>query len=158
MLDGHDLNFKEEFNAVFSHMALHWMKKDPKQVIKKIYNSLKENGRFVAEFSGEGSMDLFMKPRMPILERHGIPFTNPMYNPSEEEYADMLKSAGFHVEHISLLPKSVPVPGGPKTFADFFVSLFLGDLDDSKKQQVLQSLSPLLLNNCVDRQRTWRSC
>lgn len=135
-MDGHDLDFKEEFDVVFSHMALHWMKRDPRQVVKNIYNALKKNGRFIAEFGGKRFSDFFMKHGMPILKRHELSFTDPLYTPTKEEYAEILQSAGFSIKHISLLPRSIPVPGGPRTAFDLFVSLFFGDWDDFKKEQV----------------------
>ena len=33
-IDGHELTFAHEFDAVFSHAALHWMKRDPAAVIR----------------------------------------------------------------------------------------------------------------------------
>lgn len=50
-MDGHDLDFKEEFDAVFSNMALHWTIKDPRQVVKNVFNALKKNRRFVVDFT-----------------------------------------------------------------------------------------------------------
>jgi len=139
-------------------MALQWIKKDPEQVVKNIYNALKKNGRFVAEFSGEGSLELLMKSKMPVLKRHGLPLISPMYNPTEQEYADSLKSEGFQIKRMSLLPRSISVPGGARTACDLFVSVFFGDLDDSKKEQVQPISLTIVANNCVDRQRTCRSC
>ena len=34
LMDGHELTFDGEFDAVFSHAALHWMKKDPSAVLR----------------------------------------------------------------------------------------------------------------------------
>jgi ubiquinone/menaquinone biosynthesis C-methylase UbiE len=54
-LDGHALDFVSEFDAVFSNMALHWMRK-PDLVIAGVYRALKPRGRFVAEFGGHGNV------------------------------------------------------------------------------------------------------
>ena len=40
---GETLNFSDQFDAVFSNAALHWMP-DYKQVIKGVYRALKEQG------------------------------------------------------------------------------------------------------------------
>src|ERR1700722_3190080 len=48
LMDGQALTFKEEFDAVFSNAALHWMKQKEK-VIEGVYRALKPGGRFVAE-------------------------------------------------------------------------------------------------------------
>ena len=34
LMDGHALTFENEFDAVFSHAALHWMRRDPPAVIE----------------------------------------------------------------------------------------------------------------------------
>lgn len=54
--DGHDLEKleeKEAFDAVFSNAALHWMKRDPAQVVRGVYGLLKSGGRFVGEVCGD---------------------------------------------------------------------------------------------------------
>lgn len=59
--DGHDLEKSEEkegFDAVFSNAALHWMKRDPAQVVRGVYGLLKSGGRFVGEVCGDKSRTL----------------------------------------------------------------------------------------------------
>jgi trans-aconitate methyltransferase len=51
--DGENLTFNEQFDAVFSNAALHWMK-NAEAVVKGVWRSLKSQGRFVAEFGGKG--------------------------------------------------------------------------------------------------------
>src|SRR6185436_20235899 len=48
VVDGHALAFREEFDAVFSNAALHWLTR-PDEVIAGVYTALKPGGRFVAE-------------------------------------------------------------------------------------------------------------
>ena len=50
-----ELEYNDEFDAVFSNATLHWVKQ-PKQALKWIYQSLKQGGRFVAEFGGKGNV------------------------------------------------------------------------------------------------------
>ena len=52
--DGEALGFVQEFDAVFSNAALHWMK-DPDAVMQGVRRALKAGGRFVAEFGGVGN-------------------------------------------------------------------------------------------------------
>lgn len=56
-IDGHDHATAKElegqtFDAAFSNAALHWMKKDPAEVVRGIKTHLKPGGRFAAEFGG----------------------------------------------------------------------------------------------------------
>ncbi|HWH57205.1 MAG TPA: class I SAM-dependent methyltransferase [Terriglobales bacterium] len=51
VMDAYDLTFSNEFDAVFSNAALHWMKRDPDTVIQGVYRALKPSGRFAAEMA-----------------------------------------------------------------------------------------------------------
>ena len=44
-MDGHRLNFEDEFDAVFSNAALHWMG-HPDEVIAGVRRALMSGGRF----------------------------------------------------------------------------------------------------------------
>ena len=55
VMNGHDLTFDAEFDAVFSNAALHWML-DPDTVIAGVRRALKPAGRFVGEFGGHGNV------------------------------------------------------------------------------------------------------
>ena len=53
-----DLDFNQEFDAVFSNLVIHHIKTPEqarKQVISSVWNALKPGGRFVAEFYGHGT-------------------------------------------------------------------------------------------------------
>lgn len=53
--DATKLEYTNEFDAVFLNATLHWVK-PPKSALSCIYNSLKSQGRFVAEFGGKGNV------------------------------------------------------------------------------------------------------
>ena len=55
LIDGHELPFRDEFDAVFSNAALHWMIR-PRLVIEGVWRALRPQGRFVAEFGGHGNV------------------------------------------------------------------------------------------------------
>ena len=55
MVDGHALPFADEFDAVFTNAALHWMRR-PELVIASIHRALRSRGRFVGEFGGHGNV------------------------------------------------------------------------------------------------------
>jgi len=150
--DGHTLDFKEEFDKVFSNMALQWMRRDPRQVEKKIYNALKKNGKLVAEFGVHGSTDYFVSRAMRILKHYGILEASPFYSPSEEEYRSLLESKGFEVKHISFLPRDLIVPGGARTLLDIYITRYLAGLDDDKKEQVVSGPFLIPLTLCLDLQ------
>src|SRR5260370_40908069 len=49
VVDASALAFEEQFDAVFSNAALHWMR-EADRVIANVYRALRPGGRFVAEF------------------------------------------------------------------------------------------------------------
>src|SRR5262245_37155034 len=56
VMDGHQLSFRRQFDAVFTNAALHWMKQ-PEAVVAGVANSLKPAGRFIGEFGGKGNVE-----------------------------------------------------------------------------------------------------
>jgi trans-aconitate methyltransferase len=54
VMDGQSLPFAQEFDAVFSNAALHWMPRAD-VVIAGVWQSLKPGGRFVGECGGSGN-------------------------------------------------------------------------------------------------------
>ena len=60
VMDGEKLSFDEEFDAVFSNAALHWMR-SPEAVIAGVRRALRRKGRFVAELGGIEADGLFVK-------------------------------------------------------------------------------------------------
>jgi len=53
VVSAEQLDFYQEFDAVFSNAALHWMR-DQDAVITGVRRALKPGGRFVAEMGGHG--------------------------------------------------------------------------------------------------------
>ena len=57
LIDGHELPFRDEFGAVFSNAALHWMVK-PRLALAGVWQALKSQGRFVADVTAMRAMAL----------------------------------------------------------------------------------------------------
>src|SRR4051812_34793970 len=55
LMDGQRLTFRDEFDAVFSNAALHWMP-DAAAVVRGVASALRPGGRFVGEFGGHGNV------------------------------------------------------------------------------------------------------
>ena len=72
VMDGLNLNFNHEFDAVFSNAALHWMKSDPDAVIAGVARALKPCGRFVAEMGGHGCIAAITVALVAVMARYGI--------------------------------------------------------------------------------------
>ena len=73
VVDGQELHFTNEFDAVFSNAALHWMP-DPNGVIAGVWRALGLGGRFVAEFGGHGNVSTITSAIESELSRRGVKF------------------------------------------------------------------------------------
>jgi len=96
-----DFQFDSRFDAVFSNAALHWMK-NADQVLSGIWNVLNSGGRFIAEFGGQGNVEIVIKSTSEVLyEDYGIvaAHLNPWFFPSIAEYSTLLERQGFRVTY-----------------------------------------------------------
>ncbi|MEX2519387.1 MAG: class I SAM-dependent methyltransferase [Paracoccaceae bacterium] len=112
-MDGHELSFDAEFDAVFSNAALHWMTR-PDAVIAGAARALKPGGRFVAEQGGHGNVAAIRTAMIAVLTAEGIEtdLTEIWSFPSVPEQARRLEAAGFVVEECAIHPRPTPVKAG----------------------------------------------
>ena len=105
-----DLPYENEFDAVFSNATLHWVK-DAKGAVENIAKTLKNSGRFVAEFGGMGNIHHVVVAMQSVFKNHPEfgAFKNPWYFPSPKEYQTLLESVGFEVAYIELIPRPTPM-------------------------------------------------
>lgn len=149
VMDGHELPFLEEFDAVFSNAALHWMLQ-PGEVLRRVWRSLRPGGRFVAEFGGRGNLKQVLIGLHHVLKRHGFDAESirPWYFPSAEEYRERLIEQGFHVESLTLFPRPTRLPDDMADWLEMFAQPFMGIVPDDVRGQILEevrdSLRPTL--------------
>lgn len=112
-MDGHELRFDAEFDAVFSNAALHWMT-DPSAVTQGVRRALKPGGRFVAEFGGHNNVAAIATALRAVAHRYGVDpaIAHPWYFPTKSEYAALLSDNGFAVERIDMINRPTPLPTG----------------------------------------------
>jgi trans-aconitate methyltransferase len=123
--DGHRLDFREEFDAVFSNATLHWLKR-PDAVIDGVWGALKPGGRFVGEFGGHGCVARIREALGRALARrgHDIALINPWYFPTADQYGERLEARGFVVDHAMVFPRPTPLPGEMKSWLETFAKTF----------------------------------
>jgi SAM-dependent methyltransferase len=92
--DAYEIDFHEEFDAVFSNAVLHWLK-DADRVIRHVFRALRPGGRFVAECGGDGCCQTIQTALVAELERRGYDgwAANPWYFPTTEDYGGRLAKA-----------------------------------------------------------------
>jgi len=141
-----ELNFNNEFDAVFSNAVLHWVK-DSQIAINKINTSLKNNGRFIAEFGGYGNIKFLTDAMQKVFNNHQEygTFNNPWYFPSDKNYKKLLENNGFKVEYIELIPRPTSIDDISNwldIFANGIVSHLTNEQQLNFKQEVREILKP----------------
>ncbi len=147
-MDGHALQFSEEFDAVFSNAALHWMTK-PVDVIAGVRRALKPGGRFVAEFGGHGNVAAIVTAMRAVAVQRGTDASSAMtwFFPTPEEYSSLLRDEGFEVKRAGLYPRPTPLKTGVEAWLKLFGLPFFeqfGDECDAAISDVVGLLAPSL--------------
>jgi 2-isopropylmalate synthase len=149
------LPYEKEFDAVFSNAVLHWVK-ESSLAVEKIYNSLKEGGRFVAEFGGEGNIEhirMAMKEVFSSHEEYGE-FNDPWFFPSVESYENILKSSGFKVEYIERIPRPTPIDDIAH-WLDIFANGIASNLTEEQKVVFKSEVREILKNKIHTKEHGW---
>ena len=147
LADAASMQFEQEFDAIFSNAALHWMLNAP-QVARSMAAALKSGGRLAAEFGGKGNIahieaaldqvlpDFYDRPR-PVAKT---------YFPSIPEYSRILEEAGFEVQMAHLFDRPTPLEGEQgmlhwlHQFSWYNFEPLTGDKRDPALMQVVEQL------------------
>ena len=149
VMDGQCLSFANEFDAVFSNAALHWMPR-VEDVIAGVWRALKPGGRFVAECGGTGCVATIVTALVDALKRRGLDGegANPWYFRTPEAYRSPLQAQGFTVTYMTLFPRPTPLPGDItgwlETFAESFLSTVAVEERATFLTEVRETLRPTL--------------
>ena len=148
LMNATELKFENEFNAVFSNLALHWVK-DSKMVIKKVHTALKDNGRFIAEFGGYGDIKRPLYAMQKVFENNKEygKFNKPWYFPKETDYKQLLESNGFKVEYIELISrptKIVDITNWLDMFTNGIIFHLTNEQQINFKKEVREILKPMI--------------
>jgi SAM-dependent methyltransferase len=154
-MDGQALDFVEEFDAVFSNAALHWMTK-PEAVITGVHRALKGGGRFVAEFGGHGNVAAIVTAMRATARRLGgdEALAGPWFFPTPDIYDGMLRAAGFAVHRIGLFPRPTPLKSGMKEWLKVFRRPFFEQYGE-RMDAVLGEVEDLLRPCLCDGRGNW---
>ncbi len=158
LVSAYELNFQEEFDAVFSNAALHWMKIDPDAVIAGVHRALKPEGRFVAEMGGHGNVAAITVALLATLERRGVrdpAATSPWYFPSAEAYRAKLETGGFALSYIELIPRPTPLPTGMAAWIETFGMSFIRRLPEVEQASAIAEVAERLRPVLCDEQGQW---
>jgi len=153
---GQNLTFDNEFDAVFSNAALHWMR-PRKAVLAGVRRALKPRGRFVGEMGGHNNTAAIVVALSAVLGRRGRDAhqLSPWYFPSAAAYRKKLEDAGFSVEEIRIVPRPTALPTSIEPWLDTFAQSFLGALPELDRSSARAEVADLLRPVLMDETGTW---
>lgn len=156
VIDGEALDFFEEFDAVFSNAALHWMR-DQRRVVTGVWRGLKSGGRFVGEMGGYGNVATIVAALENALSARGLAVASPWCFPRPEEYRELLESVGFEVKSIRLIPRPTLLPGDVRGWLETFAQHFTSALPAMHRSEFLTEVVDMLRPQLCDAQGDWRA-
>lgn len=140
--DAARMEFTEEFDAVFSNAALHWIIDMP-AAAECISTSLRPGGRFVAELGGKGNVHLIESAVQHVLAAGGhlIPPSRTVF-PSISEYSGVLESRGLEVRLAILFDRPTRLEGdaGMENWLRQFMWYYFQHLTASQQNEALQRI------------------
>ena len=151
VISGNNLNFDQEFDAVFSNAALHWMLEKDK-VAQGVYKALKPGGRFIGEFGGKGNINSVIKIMSEVFK--DFPelgkFNNPWYFPSVAEYAQVLDKAGFEIHYLEIISRPTVLNTGIRGWLKVFAQGIINHLNHERQKffigEVEKRLKPIIFS------------
>ena len=156
VMAGQSLTFEDEFDAVFSNAALHWMH-PPDAVLAGVRRALKPRGRFVGEMGGHNNTAAIIVALSAVFGRRGLDARrlSPWYFPSAAAYRAKLEAAGFAVADIRVIPRPTALPGSIEPWLDTFGEAFLAALPEPDRSSARAEVADLLRSVLVDETGTW---
>lgn len=155
-LNAEHLDYENEFDAVFSNAALHWML-DPDAVIEGIGRALKPDGRFVGEFGGHGNVAAIIVALVATLNKRGIDGakTIPWYFPTPAAYSAKLERHGFVVDQVDLIPRPTSLPTDMSGWLQTMAGPFFARLPEAEREGALDEVLDLLRPVLCDDRKNW---
>ena len=155
-ISGEQLSFDEDFDAVFSNAALHWMQ-DYHAVVAGVYRALKPGGRFIAEFGGHGNVQAITNAMARVYSRHPDwgAYKHPWFFPTDEYYAKVLRQQGFQINAITLFDRPTPLETGIKQWLKLFAHHATGYLNETETEDFLTQVEAHLKTTLYNEDDGW---
>jgi trans-aconitate methyltransferase len=157
--DATALPYHQQFDAVFSNAALHWITGLPGQqaALAGIHRALRPSGRFVAEMGGHGNVAAIRTALQAVLAPFQIDAeaTAASFFPSPSLYRHLLEHAGFTVQSIDLIPRPTSLPNGMDSWLNTFRNGVLDHLNSVDRATALTQTVALLEPTLRDADGNW---
>lgn len=141
--DAAAMKFVDEFDAVFSNAALHWML-DAAGVLRGVAKALRPGGRFVLEMGGKGNIQIIEEAIHRVLSRYytgKVPVSR-TYFPSIGEYTSLMEAAGLEPQMAQLFDRPTPLEGeqGMTNWIRGFKWYYFESLPNAQREQALREV------------------
>ncbi|EYB67603.1 hypothetical protein DEIPH_ctg033orf0002 [Deinococcus phoenicis] len=140
VMEAHHLTFRDDFDAVFSNAALHWMK-PLEGVFPRVAAALKPGGRFVLEMGGAGNVQTTLDAVAHATRTLGLPdLPHPWVFPTTGELCTLLERAGLRAErtHDFVRPSLLSGEDGFRAWLAGFGGAWLSPLTAEERGAVLR--------------------
>ena len=156
VMDAAQMQFREEFDAVFSNAVLHWIK-DADRLIQRVWEALRPGGRFVAECGGHRCVESIHNALVVELDKRGYDgrAASPWYFPTAQEYEARLTRAGFDVPYIEVIPRPSRLPGDMSDFLETFAGSFTSVLPPAARRAYVEDVCDRLKGLLRTEDGTW---
>lgn len=152
--DAMDLPFRNEFDAVFSNAALHWMPR-PDAVLVGVRRALVPGGRFVGEFGGAGNVAAIVAALDAALAELGKQVLCPWFFPTAEVYGELLAANGFGTESIELFRRPTPLPGDIRDWLVNFAQHYTAVIAEPARAGFIERVREILQPTLSDGAGNW---
>ena len=156
--DATNFSLQEPVDVVFSNAVFHWIDKERQQdMLKCVYNALKENGQFVFEFGGYGNNQLIHGALEKIFSEYSYPYKMPFYFPTISEYSTLLENAGFRVRYAILFDRPTELKGekGLKDWINMFVKTPFSAIENIEEREAIKDKVVNNLSNILYKDGKW---
>ena len=123
-MNAETLNFKSEFDGIFSNAVFHWIK-DQDALLTGIADSLVTGGRLVCEFGGYGCAESVHRELKKAFEKRGLVYHKTFYFPTIGEYAPKMESHGLKVQTALLFDRPTRVNGGEEGLKNWILMFII---------------------------------
>ena len=153
------LPFRQQFDAVFSNAALHWIAGLSGQhaMLAGVHRALQPGGRFVAEMGGHGNIAAIRTALQATLAPYHIDAeaAAASFFPSPAIYRRLLEAANFTIRSIDLIPRPTPLPNGMEAWLNTFRNGVLDRLNPTDRTTALNNTVALLKPILCDADGNW---